>query len=63
MFTGIEDEPNIHGGAMWARMPITALIADEVLDEVKVNERHICEGNHDFWLNNFSEKYPCSNIK
>ena len=34
MFTGIEDEPNIHGGAMWARMPITALIADEILDEV-----------------------------
>ena len=34
MFTGIEDEPNVHGGAMWARMPITALIADEILEEI-----------------------------
>ena len=34
MFTGIDEEENIHGGAMWARMPITALIADEGLDEV-----------------------------
>ena len=33
MFTGIEEENNIHGGAMWARMPITALVADEILDE------------------------------
>lgn len=33
VFTGCEsdfnDSPNIHGGAMWARMPITGLIADE----------------------------------
>ena len=32
IFTGCEtddtDEPNVHGGAMWARMPITALVAD-----------------------------------
>ena len=32
IFTGAEtydnDEPNIHGGAMWARMPITALVGD-----------------------------------
>ena len=34
MFTGIEEEDNIHGGAMWARMPITALVADEILDEI-----------------------------
>jgi hypothetical protein len=37
VFTGAEtydtDEPNIHGGAMWARMPITALIGDTVLEE------------------------------
>tara|TARA_Y100000401_G_scaffold41793_1_gene31772 strand:- start:84 stop:590 length:507 start_codon:yes stop_codon:yes gene_type:complete len=34
VFTGIDEEENIHGGAMWARMPITALVADEGLDEV-----------------------------
>ena len=31
IFTGCEnddDEPNVHGGAMWARMPITALVGD-----------------------------------
>ncbi len=37
MFTGCEsddtDSPNVHGGAMWARMPITALVGDTVLDE------------------------------
>ena len=37
IFTGCEtddsDEPNIHGGAMWARMPITALVADTPLQE------------------------------
>ena len=36
IFTGCEDEKNRlenpHGGAMWARMPITALVADEPLD-------------------------------
>ena len=30
IFTGAEtydtDEPNVHGGAMWARLPITAII-------------------------------------
>ena len=34
MFTGCEDEENRtenpHGGAMWARMPITALVEDDV---------------------------------
>ena len=37
IFTGCEsddsDEENIHGGAMWARMPITALVADTPLEE------------------------------
>ena len=38
IFTGAEtydddDEPNVHGGAMWARMPITGLVADTPLEE------------------------------
>ena len=37
IFTGCEsdetDDPNIHGGAMWARMPITALVGDTPLEE------------------------------
>ena len=37
IFTGCEtddsEEPNVHGGAMWARMPITALVADTPLEE------------------------------
>jgi hypothetical protein len=37
IFTGAEtydtDEPNVHGGAMWARMPITALVGDTPFDE------------------------------
>ena len=36
VFTGCEvdnDKDNIHGGAMWARMPIQALVADIPLDE------------------------------
>ena len=37
IFTGAEtydtDEPNVHGGAMWARMPITGLVADTPLQE------------------------------
>ena len=36
IFTGCEDEENRldnpHGGAMWARVPITALVADEPLE-------------------------------
>jgi hypothetical protein len=32
IFTGCEtddtEEENVHGGAMWARMPITALVGD-----------------------------------
>ena len=37
IFTGYEaddtDDENIHGGAMWARMPITALVGDTPVDE------------------------------
>jgi len=37
IFTGAEtydnNDPNVHGGAMWARMPITALVADTAYDE------------------------------
>ena len=37
IFTGCEsdqdDSPNIHGGAMWARMPLTALVADTPLED------------------------------
>ena len=37
IFTGCEtddtDEPNVHGGAMWARMPITALVGDTPFQE------------------------------
>ena len=33
IFTGLEEgsEENVHGGAMWARMPITALVGDLTL--------------------------------
>ena len=38
IFTGCEadeeeGETNVHGGAMWARMPITALVADTPFEE------------------------------
>ena len=38
VFTGAEtydddNEPNVHGGAMWARMPINALVADVPLED------------------------------
>ena len=37
IFTGCEiddtDEPNVHGGAMWARMPITGLVGDTPFEE------------------------------
>ena len=38
VFTGCESDleegmENIHGGAMWARMPIQALVADIPVDE------------------------------
>ena len=48
VFTGCEsdfdDTPNIHGGAMWARMPITALVADEKLEEwPEVMDTHLAQ--------------------
>ena len=47
VFTGLEaedDEPNIHGGAMWARMPLQALVADVPLDEwPKPMEDHLAQ--------------------
>ena len=37
IFTGCEsddtDEENVHGGAMWARMPLTALVADTAYEQ------------------------------
>ena len=37
VFTGAEtydnDDPNVHGGALWASMPITALVGDTVLEK------------------------------
>ena len=33
LFTGCEEDENVHGGAMWARMPLTALVGDTPLDE------------------------------
>ena len=36
IFTGYEveeDEQNLHGGAMWARMPITALVGDGAFED------------------------------
>ena len=47
VFTGLgaeDDEPNIHGGAMWARMPLQALVADVPLDEwPKPMEDHLAQ--------------------
>ena len=31
---------------------------DRVLDKVKCDERYICAGNHDEWLDSFVERYP-----
>ena len=31
---------------------------DAVLDKYKVKERHILQGNHEIWMDNFVEKYP-----
>lgn len=52
VFTGCTEEENIHGGAMWARMPIQGLIADIPLDEWgEPMEDHLaqpwdCESRH-----------------
>jgi len=33
VFTGSTEDENVHGGAMWARMPIQALVADIPVDD------------------------------
>jgi len=48
VFTGCEsdfdDSENIHGGAMWARMPITALVADEPHEQFPTRmETHLAQ--------------------
>tara|TARA_R110000782_G_scaffold115441_3_gene205497 strand:- start:1268 stop:1939 length:672 start_codon:yes stop_codon:yes gene_type:complete len=48
VFTGCENDfdggDNVHGGAMWARMPIEALVADIPLDEWPERmEDHLCQ--------------------
>ena len=49
VFTGCEIDmeeglENIHGGAMWARMPIQALVADIPVDEwAEPMEDHLCQ--------------------
>ena len=48
IFTGCEtdgtDDPNVHGGAMWARMPIQALVADIPVEEWPERmENHLCQ--------------------
>ena len=46
IFTGCEsddmNEPNVHGGAMWARMPLTALVADTPLRCMYFNASSCC---------------------
>ena len=52
VFTGCTEEENVHGGAMWARMPIQGLIADIPLEEWgEPMEDHLaqpwdCESRH-----------------
>jgi len=44
VFTGCTEEENVHGGAMWARMPIQALVADIPVDEwAEPMEDHLCQ--------------------
>ena len=45
VFTGCgEDHPNPHGGAMWARLPITALVGDTPFDEWPPNiQTHLAQ--------------------
>jgi hypothetical protein len=31
---------------------------DKVLEEVKCKKKYLLQGNHDLWLDNFSNKYP-----
>ena len=48
VFTGCEDEDNRlespHGGAMWARMPVQALVEDTMLDDFPSRvPNHFCQ--------------------
>ena len=45
VFTGCgEDHPNPHGGAMWARIPITSLVGDTPFDEWPPNiQTHLAQ--------------------
>ena len=44
VFTGCDEKENVHGGAMWARMPIQALVADIPVDEwAEPMEDHLCQ--------------------
>ena len=44
VFTGCTEDDNVHGGAMWARMPIQALVADIPVDEwAEPMEDHLCQ--------------------
>ena len=33
-------------------------IIDEALDKVNCKDKHMCEGNHDNWINEFTKRYP-----
>ena len=49
VFTGSEadgeEEDTVHGGAMWARMPITGLVGDIALEEwLRINHHHTSGG-------------------
>ena len=33
-------------------------IIDEALDKIDCKEKHMCEGNHDNWVNEFTRRYP-----
>ena len=44
VFTGCDEDENVHGGAMWARMPIQALVADIPVDEwAEPMDDHLCQ--------------------
>ena len=44
VFTGCDEKNNVHGGAMWARMPIQALVADIPVDEwAEPMEDRLCQ--------------------
>ena len=38
-------------------------IIDEALDKVNCKDKHMCEGNHDNWLNEFTERHPYISYK